>query len=103
MEARHKHLNTEKSFYVEISRARDGEELVTDDREALRERLEMATGEYVSALEGIEKKAEKSPTSEKNRDLEPQPGTPVGETGRSHEAEPQKAPEPKRMEHDLGL
>ena len=31
MEARHPHLTTQKSFYVEISRARDRAELVTDD------------------------------------------------------------------------
>ena len=100
MEANHPHLTTQKSFYVEISRARHRAELVTDDREALRERLETATGERVSALEGI---GEKAPASEKSRDLEPQPGTPAGETGRSREAEPEKAPEPKLIEHDLGL
>ena len=31
MEARHKHLTTQKSFCVEISRARDRAELVTDN------------------------------------------------------------------------
>ena len=31
MEASHPHLTTQKSFYVEISRARDRAELVTDD------------------------------------------------------------------------
>ena len=45
MEANHPHLTTQKSFYVEISRARDRAELVTDDRSSLRERLEAATGE----------------------------------------------------------
>ena len=39
MEANHPHLTTQKSFYVEISRARDRAELVTDDREALKEQL----------------------------------------------------------------
>ena len=53
MEADHPHLTTQKSFYVEISRARDRAELVTDDAERLRERLETATGERISALEGI--------------------------------------------------
>ena len=37
MEATHPHLTTQKSFYVEISRARDRAELVTDDAKALRE------------------------------------------------------------------
>ena len=53
MEANHPHLTTQKSLYVEISRARDRAELVTDDAERLRERFETATGERISALEGI--------------------------------------------------
>jgi len=53
MEANHPRLTTAKSFYVEISRARDRAELVTDDARALRERLEAVTGERISALEGI--------------------------------------------------
>ena len=53
MEANHPHLTTGKSFYVEISRARDRAELVTDDAAALKERLEAVTGERISALEGI--------------------------------------------------
>ena len=53
MEANHPNLTTAKAFYVEISRARDRAELVTDDAEALKERLEAVTGERISALEGI--------------------------------------------------
>ncbi len=53
MEANHPHLTTGKSFYVEISRARDRAELVTDDAAGLKERLEAVTGERISALEGI--------------------------------------------------
>ena len=53
MEARHKHLTTQKSFYVEISRARDRAELVTDDAKALREQLEAVTGARIAALEAI--------------------------------------------------
>ena len=53
MEADHAHLTTQKSLYVEISRARDRAELVTDDAGRLRERLETATGERISALEAI--------------------------------------------------
>ena len=53
MEARHPHLTTQKSFYVEISRARDRAELVTDDAADLKAQLESATGERVAALEGI--------------------------------------------------
>ena len=53
MEAVHPHLTTQKSFYVEISRARDRAELVTDDAAQLRAQLEAATGERIAALEGI--------------------------------------------------
>ena len=44
MEANHPKLTTQKSFYVEISRARDRAELVTDDAAALRKQLEAVTG-----------------------------------------------------------
>ena len=53
MEAGHPHLMTQKSFYVEISPARDQAELVTDDANRLREQLELAKGERILALEGI--------------------------------------------------
>ena len=53
MEAGHPNLTTQKSFYVEISRARDRAELVTEDAQALRIRLEAVTGERISALEEI--------------------------------------------------
>ena len=53
MEARHPHLTTQKSFYVEISRARDRAELVTDDAADLKAQLEAVTGERVAALEAI--------------------------------------------------
>ena len=53
MEANHPHLITQKSFYVEISRARDRAELVTGDKAALKEQLEAVTGERIAAFEGI--------------------------------------------------
>ena len=53
MEANHPNLTNQKTLYVEISRARDRAELVTDDAKALRERLEAATGERIAALEAI--------------------------------------------------
>ena len=53
MEARHPHLTTQKSFYVEISRARDRAELVTDDVAELRAQLQAVTGDRIAALEGI--------------------------------------------------
>ena len=54
MEANHPHLTTQKSFYVEISRACDRAELITDDKAALKEQLEAATGERIAALEAVE-------------------------------------------------
>ena len=53
MEANHPELTNQKTLYVEISRARDRAELVTDDAKALCERLETATGERISALEAF--------------------------------------------------
>ena len=72
MEANHPHLTTQKTFYVEISRARHRAELVTDDRDALRERLETATGERISALEAVggerESRVEESPARTQDRE-----------------------------------
>ena len=61
MEAGHPQLTTQKSFYVEISRARDRVELVTNDAKALREQLEAATGERIAALEAIKSDKAKTP------------------------------------------
>ena len=61
MEARHPHLTTQKSFYVEISRARDRAELVTDDAGKLLASLQEATGERIAALEGIGEMARHEP------------------------------------------
>ena len=62
MEANRRHLTTQKSIYVEISRARDRAELVTDDKAALKEQLEAATGERIAALEAV------GPASAKGRE-----------------------------------
>ena len=109
MEAKHPHLTTQKSFYVEISRARHNAELVTDDAKALRETLEVATGERISALEGIGV-AEKPLTKEKvrggkdsGRALEAGPEPAERSPGRDRGAVPEKAPEPKQPEYDLEL
>ena len=69
MEAEHPHLTTQKSFYVEISRARHRAELVTDDRKALGGHLEQATGERVAALESLES----APETEKSQAQAPVP------------------------------
>ena len=119
MEANHPHLTTAKSFYVEISRARDRAELVTDDANALKERLEAVTGERISALEGIgesvrpEKEAGGKAVSSRNqmdRDRTmPSSGKGKEDESRNTEREPlaDKTPDPpapgKRVEMDLGL
>ena len=54
MEANHPHLTTQKSFYVDISRARDRAELVVDDAKALREQLVAVIGERNVALDAVE-------------------------------------------------
>ena len=109
MEANHPHLTTQKSFYVEISRARHRAELVTDDAGALRKHLESATGERVSALEGIGAEVEESLGKEKDRGrgremapdrpAEASEKTPV----KTRESESANAPVPKRIEYDLAL
>ena len=53
MPADHPKLTTQQSFYVAISRARDRAELVTDDAWKLADQLEKATGERISALDGV--------------------------------------------------
>ena len=104
MEANHPNLTNQKTLYVEISRARDRAELVTDDAKALRERLEAATGERIAALEAIG--AEKAGPREAGRDagrdgaLESKgPDTPERVSG----PEAEKARAPKSVDRDLGL
>ena len=97
MQANHPHLTTQKSFYVEISRARYRAELVTDDAKALRERLETATGERVSALEGIGEAAREAPEGEKAKSGEaPRPVEPRTQ-------EPEKAPGMEKVRTARGI
>ena len=113
MEARHPHLTTQKSFYVEISRARDRAELVTDDAAELRDQLQAATGERIAALEGIgEMKREapdKAAQTERGRESQPERGPGEG-AGKARESmkTPAKTPEPPVRDRskggmDLGL
>ena len=106
MEANHKHLTTRKSFYVEMSRARDKAELVTDDRAALKEQLEAATGERIAALEAIE------PDKAKGREAGLEAGLSAGresgastsrERDRSRKPELESSREPKGVDRGLGL
>ncbi len=113
MEARHPHLTTQKSFYVEISRARDRAELVTDDATELRAQLQAVTGERIAALEGIgemkreeaDKAAEATRAPETGR--ERGPGEGIGQDRESTKS-PAKEPEPLARDRgkggmDLGL
>ena len=117
MEARHKHLTTQKSFYVEISRARDRAELVTDDAADLKAQLQAVTGERIAALEGIGETAREAErdapgkAAETAREGERQPGRDSGPgmgKDRDGPGTPGKAPDPLARERgkggmDLGL
>ncbi len=61
MPAGNPNLTNQRAFYVAISRARDHAELVTDDARKLSEQLERATGERISALDGVVKEAAHEP------------------------------------------
>ena len=109
MEANHPNLTTQKTLYVEISRARDRAELVTDDAKALRERLEAATGERIAALEAVAPEKAKTPEArlEVTHSLDREgaareskgPNTPERVSG----PEAEKARAPKSVDRDLGL
>ena len=115
MQANHPHLTTQKSFYVEISRARDRAELVTDDAKGLCERLEVATGERLAALEGIgenvrprrELGGKAALERERPGRVTSKPLSPAKEI--RGEMSPKKSPElkpsasEKRIEMDMGL
>ena len=115
MEANHPRLTTAKSFYVEISRARDRAELVTDDAQALKERLEAVTGERISALEGIgeavqpghERDGNALPERERQTPEESAPGSPEREIepamSRDNAPEPEPPARGKPIEMDLDL
>ena len=66
MEANDPQPTTQKSFYVEMSCARDRAELVTDDKGALKEQLEATTGERIAALEAVEPERAKEREAERD-------------------------------------
>ena len=66
MEANHAHFTTQKSFYVDISRA----ELVTNDKAALEEQLKVLTGERSAALEALGDAKAKAPEAAKTRGMD---------------------------------
>ena len=97
MEAKHPNLTTQKSFYVEISRARDRAELVTDDAAGLRARLQAVTGERIAALEGIGEIADRAAETDgrAGRTAEVSSGKSRDDSGRSADA-------PKTVVRDRG-
>ena len=97
MEARHPHLTTQKSFYVEISRARDRAELVTDDAAELRAQLQAVTGERIAALEGIGETPDKG--AERAAEAAKDERSSVGPAKESEAL----APERERSGPELGL
>ena len=114
MEARHPHLTTQKSFYVEISRARDRAELVTDDAGKLLASLQEATGERIAALEAVGEAARDAPekAAEADRTAGRQPGRDAGQdaskerSGPAPSSKEREMPAPERgraRDMDLGL
>ena len=95
MEAEHPHLTTQKSFYVEISRARYRAELVTDDAARLQERLETTTGERISALEAIATREPEAPA--RGADA---PGHTAAAPMPERPAEAERGPEARRSAPD---
>ena len=106
MEANHAKLTTQKSFYVEISRARDRAELVTDDRNALRETLEAVTGERIAALEAVGAERVKGPKTAPAADRgdgRESGGTSERQRDRTSGAELEQTRAPKSVDRGLGL
>ena len=106
MEANHPNLTTQKTLYVEISRARDRAELVTDDKAALRETLEAVTGERIAALEAVE--PERATGRAAGQDADRSAGRDGGASDsrqpeRSSGPDMEEARTPKSVDRDLGL
>jgi conjugative relaxase-like TrwC/TraI family protein len=56
LESYHSKLTSQKSFYVEISRARDHVHILLDNKHKIINRLEKETGEQISIIEAVKKK-----------------------------------------------
>ena len=100
IEANHPNLTNRKMLYVEISRARDRAELVTDDKAALKEQLEALSGERIAALEAVGEEKAKAPEAPKTGGIEAEI---AGERSSGRSAEVEKTPAPKSVDRDLGL
>ncbi len=101
IEANHPNLTNQKMLYVEISRARDRAELVTDDKAGLKEQLEALTDQRITALEALGENRARDSGTVARREMRTcmdrtQPGIEPAK-------EPEKTPEPKTVDRDLGL
>ena len=110
----HPHLTTQKSFSVEISRARDRAELVIDDAAELKAQLQAVTGERIAALEGIgeadreaeEKAAGTARAGGQQPVRDRETGTGTGRERPSSPSKGRETPAPERgrgRDMDLGL
>ena len=96
MESNHPRLTTTKSFYVEISRARDRAELVTDDVKMLEERLAIASGERISALQSIGERLKPKRRPKAKAKPAPEPELPTPEREPSPPVPEPPPPPPER-------
>ena len=101
IEANHPNLTNQKMLYVEISRARDRAELVTDDKAGLAEQIEALTGERIAALEALGGDRAKGPEAEGGRESAKSSEGPQPDPGGAKEAE--MTPSPKSADRELGL
>ena len=100
IDANHPNLTNQKILYVEISRARDRAELVTEDKAALREQLQALTGERIAALEAVGDGKAKAPEAGTGRGMDAEIAR---ERGTGRKAEPENIPESKSVDRDFGL
>ena len=101
MKANHPHLTTQKSSHLEISRACDRAELVTDDSASLRQHLEATSAERTAALEADRvKRREAEPDAARDRDPSIDQAAHRELTARP---EVEKARAPRSVDRGLGL
>ena len=106
MEAKHPNLTNLKTLHMEIRRARDRAELVTDDKPRFREQLEAVTGERIAALGAV--KPERAKDRVAGLDADRSTGL-DGAAWESRQPERTSGPDmekaraPKSVDRDLGL
>ena len=106
MEAKHPNLTYLKTLYVEISRARDRADLVTDDKAGLREQLEAVIGERIAALEAVEPERAKGRVAGLDADRSTSldgAAWELRQPERTSGPDMEKVRAPKSVDRDLGL